>query len=187
MVAFAKKVRSLTQARKLAGITVITKEDPCRKATKRLSLLAQLQWWQDRIKEGRLTEDECRTDVNRLNKEIKRLGRITPSPTWHDDARGLTQDKGGAFPPPAEITPMVKARGELRYYPAEYITSSGHAYDIHLQRLYTGGNQHLLPDDGYMAARVTIYDLHNSDRKRLRAREKYIQNRGDYKAMTGMI
>ncbi len=144
---------------------------------KHRSLMDQVAWWEQMKAAQAWPVHECEAQIKKLNKQCESIRRRAPSSTAYDDARSASGKDGGKWPPEADATPMVRARGERRIYPSNYITSSGHSYDVFVQRyrlvsagkkkgnrIVTGDTQ-ALTDDGYHGSVVSIGDLHKLDRR----------------------
>lgn len=154
-------------------LTIKQRRQDERKRLKIASLNEQLAWWAapERLTEG-FQVNALRAECKRIEKRRRRLGQITPSSRWHEDACGLRLTAGGEFPPcdPLGLPLMVKALGESRFYPSIYLTSSGHSFDTFVEAVYTGASAQLM-EDGYMGGRVTINTLAQRDRQRIHLME----------------
>lgn len=160
-----------------------------RKRLKVASLSEQLAWWAspDRLQEG-FQVPALKAECKRIEKRRRRLMQITPSSQWAVDAFGLPAAKGGEFPPCDEqgLPLMFKAMGETRFYPPQYLTTSGHSFDTYVEAVYTGDSAQL-HEDGYMGGRVTIYSLAQRDRQRIHLMEARAKKSRRHKGITNIF
>jgi hypothetical protein len=168
-------VRRLTWQEVAEQLDDIGKRD-LRVHLQRMSLADQLQFWGEvqslYPKRYRQAEDAS----NAIVKRLADMRKMTPSGgAWDDDVESIPPGSGGEFPPGGRDTLMKRAKGERRVYPPQYLTTSGHSYDIYVQHVYLGRTQTLLEEaggvpinDGYRGSLVRINDLPQAERQRYR-------------------
>lgn len=149
--------------------------------TSRMSLSELLQFWAVVACKYPGRAHHAEQQIDAIEKRLANAENTVPGAGWLNDLKGNPQDRGGEFPPGGSATDwnkpdarsgkkMVRAQGERRVYPSQYLTTSGHSFDVYTQVLYGRKSQHLT-EDGYRGAISTIYDFHPAERKRFRGKK----------------
>lgn len=160
-----------------------------RRILKGASLATEAAWWADPERRKDFPASAINGELKRIEKAHKRILKTAPSGAWWSDAYHTRRDAGGTFPPVDEWgTPlMVRGKGECRFYPVAYLTSSGHSYDVYVDAVYSGASQNL-SEDGYNGSRVVISTLTKVDQGIIRRRVDAARRRGDrHKAFTNIF
>lgn len=159
-----------------------------RRQLKGASLETEAAWWADPARRKDFPAASIASELRRIAKEHNRILKTAPSGCWWSDAYHVRRDAGGAFPPCDEWgTPlMVRGKGECRFYPLPYITSSGHSYDVYADAVYSGASQHLT-EDGYNGSRVFISTLTRVDQARIRRRARRGINKDGTTTLTNVL
>lgn len=102
----------------------------------RLSPAAKAAWLAgeacaEMVRAGRLQLSKVRAELRRLEKSARKVAAVAPSPCRLEEFWA-----GRPFPPPAENTPMVRARRVLHeserpvLWPAHYLSAAGATFDV---------------------------------------------------------
>jgi hypothetical protein len=90
------------------------------------------------VRSGQLQQSQVEGEERRLGKEARRVALEVATPTLLEDWQ-----RGNAFPPRAESTPMRQAAEVVRapdesdvLWPFYYLTSGGHLWELHLLHAY---------------------------------------------------